>query len=249
MIYGLYNKNTGEVRYVGRTGRNLRDRLHNHRYNAKTERCNSPKGKWIRKVDPKNIEILKLENPSKNEKEKELWWMEYLEYLGCNLLNVADYETGSEAGKTHIGKLPKECVEKMGEVSDVKLAEKYKVDVKTIKARREQREIEAYSKRYDLPDKCIEHLGKKSDVELARIYGVSREVIRRRRKEEKIQPYQPERYTKKEKVAEIKWFIECGDMSYREIGNKYNVSKSCIGEIARETNHKQVDKKKPQWVN
>lgn len=246
MIYALINKNTREARYVGRTGRNLRSRLHNHRYNAKTERCNSPKGKWIRKLGPESVEIVKLENPNKNEKEKELWWMEYLEYLGCDLLNVADYETGSEAGKTHIGKLPKECIEKMGKVSDTKLAKEYGVNRKTIRARREQREIEPYSRRYDLPDECMEQLGKKSDYELAEKYNVSYEVISRRRKEEKIQPYQPERYTKKEKVAEIKWFIECGDISYREIGNKYNVSKGCIGEIARGRNHKEVDKKKPQ---
>jgi len=249
MIYGLYNKNTGEVRYVGRTGRSIRGRLHNHRYNAKTKKCNSPKGKWIRKIEPGNVEIMNLENPDENEKRKELWWMEYLEYLGCNLLNVAKYDTGAEAGKLHNGKLPKDCIKNLGKVSDVKLAKKYEVNVKTIKARRIQRGIDPYSRKYDLPNECINQLGKKSDNGLAEKYDVSREVIRRRRNERNVDAYDEDKKLTKREAGEIKWMIKHSDSIYKEIANKYDVSKSCVGEIASNRVHKQVHKEKPKWVN
>lgn len=55
-IYGLYSTdNPEEIRYVGKTIRPLRERLHNHIYESKTGK--SHKSNWIRLVNSKNLEI------------------------------------------------------------------------------------------------------------------------------------------------------------------------------------------------
>lgn len=189
---------------------------------------------------------MKLENPDENEKRKELWWMGYLEYIGCDLLNVAKYNTGAEAGKLHNGKLPKDCIKNLGKISDAKLAKKYNVDRKTIRARRIQREIEPYSRRYNLPEECLDQLGKKSDYDLAEKYDVSCQVIRTRRNEINIDPYDGDKKLTKREAGEIKWMIKHASSSYREIASKYDVSKSCIAEIASSRVHKKVSKVKPK---
>ncbi len=88
MTYALYEKEKGTPRYVGETTSNLRKKLGVLKYSAKQENnWNSPLVRWI---NANEIEILLLEDDGQKE-----WWVEYLKYLGCNLLNNT---TGCEDG-------------------------------------------------------------------------------------------------------------------------------------------------------
>lgn len=89
MIYALYEEEKGIPRYVGESTSNLRKKLGVLKYGAKQENnWNSPLVRWI---NANEIEILLLEDDGQKE-----WWVEYLKYLGCNLLNNT---TGCEEGK------------------------------------------------------------------------------------------------------------------------------------------------------
>jgi DNA-binding CsgD family transcriptional regulator len=188
MIYGLYNKDTGHVRYVGRTIQKLYRRLNSHRCDArdKTRRTTSA-GKWIRKIGCDNVDIVLLERSPKNESKAEVWWMEYLEFLGCELVNDARFEmkicTSSGIDVTD------EMKSMMGEVSDKVIAKKFDVSRNTILKHRSRLGINGRNLKIELSKECVEQLGEKPDSELADEFEVSKSTVRRRREEKGIDPY------------------------------------------------------------
>lgn len=122
MIYALRNKNTNEVRYVGKTKRRLSDRLCGHIHGAIKKGSTAPKSQWIREIGKENVEIISLEN-GYNDDEAEIWWMKYLEFLGCDLLNVAKHVLGGTNGRI------------LSKDEQIELLEKYKdptINVSTI---------------------------------------------------------------------------------------------------------------------
>ncbi len=85
-IYGMSDPRTNEIRYVGKT-HNLIGRLENH-LRRKDER--SIKSKWIKDLKCLNLapEIFILEEvKNENWQELEIFWIQYLKFIGCNLTN------------------------------------------------------------------------------------------------------------------------------------------------------------------
>lgn len=187
MIYGLTNKETGKVRYVGRTSRKLNVRMNSHGTDARTGRRDSPVAKWIRKINPSSIDIILLEKDAENDAKAEVWWMEYMEFLGCNLLNEIRHELplGDQDGID----VTSEMKEMMGSVPDTEIAEKFEISKNTVYKHRRRLEIEGWSSKIELPKECIEQLGEKPDAKLAEEFNKNRSVVRRRREERGIDPF------------------------------------------------------------
>jgi len=89
MIYALINDKTDEIKYIGKTVKPLQKRLRKHIYESKNK--SNPKSSWIQKIGKENIDIIPIEK-CKNEVKAEVWWMDYLEFLGCDLVNEVRYE-------------------------------------------------------------------------------------------------------------------------------------------------------------
>ena len=188
MIYGLYNKDTGHVRYVGRTIQKLHRRLNEHRYNAKNEsKRTTTAGNWIQKIGRDNVGIILLERSPENESKAEVWWMEYLEFLGCELVNDARFEMKicTSSGIDVTDKMKS----MMGEVPDKVIAKKFDVNRNTILKHRSRLGIESWDSKIELPKECIEQLGDKPDKVLAEEFNMTRITIRRRRLERNINAF------------------------------------------------------------
>jgi len=225
MIYGLYNKNTGYVRYVGRTEQRLKRRLLYHI--AEAERRNYPKCKWIRKVGEKNVGIKLLEENPKNEDEAELWWMDYMEFLGFDLKNVIRSPTGCKVGDTKKIEITDELKSLMGTMTDKELGEKYGVGRVTIWKHRKRLGIDPYVEQKgfnkELPKECIEKLGEVSDNKLAEEFGYNRKTLKRRREKMGIDAYEKQKSATSEECINL-----LGTMPDRELAEKFGVSESTI---------------------
>lgn len=88
-IYGLIDPRTGELRYVGKTGKSLNIRLFghlgDHRRNHRTS--------WIKSVvDSGEIpDIFEIDEvPDDYWQESEKFWINYFRYIGANLTNSVD---------------------------------------------------------------------------------------------------------------------------------------------------------------
>lgn len=221
MIYGLTNKETGEVRYVGRTDDTLARRLNGHRSQARTERKNSRVAKWIRQLEPENVGIVELEREAKNEAAAEVWWMDYLEFLGCDLLNVVRYELPN-IGPDGID-VTDEMEEMMGTVPDRKVAEEFEVSEAVIYKYRRRFGIEGWDPKIELPKECIEQLGEKPDGELAEEFEVAEMTISRRRYEGGIDPYYRHKGPGKVELPDNAKDL-LGEVSDREIAERFDVT-------------------------
>ncbi|MGH7703779.1 MAG: GIY-YIG nuclease family protein [Gemmatimonadales bacterium] len=93
-VYTLADPQTGEVRYVGQTCRSLVRRLGEHRYQAKRNRKHVYT--WWRSLPQEPVlEVLeKYETPDAMD-AGEIYWIEQLRALGCDLTN---HSTGGDAG-------------------------------------------------------------------------------------------------------------------------------------------------------
>lgn len=236
MIYGLYNKNTGEVRYVGRTQQSKKRRLSKHIYTSEKNKKNSPKARWIRKLGSESVGIKLLEENPENEDEAELWWMEYLEYLGCNLLNVVKFPSGGYIGQGCV-EITDEMKKDMAGLTGREVAEKYNVNYTTVVKHRSRLEIEApghsgmYHGMKKLPKECIEKLGTTQDHKLAKKYGVSRSLIQNRRKERKIDCVGQEKVKLPNSCVE-----KLGTVPDVELADRYDTSKGTIQNRREEEN-------------
>lgn len=90
--------------------------------------------------------------------------------------------------------LPSECIEQMGKIPDMVLAERFQVSPQTIARRREQLGISALSTgcgstRHAWTPEIIAMIGTMPDKRLARITGIPYKMINYRRNKLKIPPY------------------------------------------------------------
>lgn len=92
LIYGLFDPETGELRYIGQTHQDPKDRLYRHLYDArkvsdKCHRCN-----WIRSLGDRglapSLEVLETWTSQKDLDEAEVWAIAYWRGLGCDLTNT-----------------------------------------------------------------------------------------------------------------------------------------------------------------
>lgn len=92
-IYGLFDPRDNQLRYVGATVRDLKDRLRNHR-NDKTKNF---KVNWIKSLSnlelSPTIELLDTCNIDEWDFWEE-WYIQYFKSIGCKLTNIA---TGGKA--------------------------------------------------------------------------------------------------------------------------------------------------------
>jgi group I intron endonuclease len=91
-IYGLLDPDTKEVRYIGKTGRELK---HRHREHVTDLKDNSHKVKWIKKLKTSNkLPIIEL-----IEECNELNWSEREKYWITQFTNLTNSTDGGEDGK------------------------------------------------------------------------------------------------------------------------------------------------------
>ena len=91
-IYGLLDPDTREVRYIGKTGRELKNR---HREHITDLKDNSHKVKWIKKLKTSNkLPIIEL-----IEECNELNWSEREKYWITQFTNLTNSTDGGEDGK------------------------------------------------------------------------------------------------------------------------------------------------------
>jgi len=230
MIYGLYNKDTGHVRYVGRTQKTAGERLANHRYTAREKRGDTPKDRWMRDIGTENVDIIRLEEECENPEQAELWWMDYMEFLGCELLNVIRCEIGGKVGEDGL-EITDEVKSLMGTMPDRELGEKLGVATNTVAKHRNRLEIEAYGNNggYDLPEELIEKLGKVSDAELGREFGYPKQVIRAHREKREIEPYEVFEHSFPEEFYEL-----LGEKTDGQLADQFDVSRATVARRRRE---------------
>jgi len=98
-IYTLSDPESGHIRYVGKTI-SLQTRLHQHL----REKYNYKKNTWLKSLKEKNlqptIEVLEeLSNSSEIDwQESEKFWITYLRFLGCDLVNLTEGGMGATPG-------------------------------------------------------------------------------------------------------------------------------------------------------
>lgn len=88
-IYGLAHPQTGELGYIGATGMLLRARLSSHL----SDKTRTKRSKWINGLISNGLrpEIFVIEECQDEEAfEKEVFWMNYFSFIGCNLFNTKD---------------------------------------------------------------------------------------------------------------------------------------------------------------
>jgi group I intron endonuclease len=96
-IYSLSHPNTGEIRYIGKTGQSIAKRMIGHKYHSKG--MNTPINCWLRSLFEQDLEpvIDILETCHKDDIDRlEILYIKYGKEL-YNLLNLTDGGTG---GKT-----------------------------------------------------------------------------------------------------------------------------------------------------
>lgn len=100
-IYGLCDPTNNQLRYVGATKGNLDSRLKAHIKGSILGRTH--KDFWIKKLISKKIlpEIFLIEQISETDwQESEKFWINYFNYIGCDLTNKA---MGGNGGNTRSG--------------------------------------------------------------------------------------------------------------------------------------------------
>lgn len=83
LIYGLCHPVTGELRYVGKTVSSLMKRVQQHM--RESERTNTHKSCWIRSIGAPDAFV--IEEVSGDGLSEEVYWIEVMRALGCDLVN------------------------------------------------------------------------------------------------------------------------------------------------------------------
>ena len=96
-IYVLKNPDTNEIRYVGKTSKDLNRRLQQHIYESESEQRNKRKN-WVAKI-LKGGKIPIIEEIDfctwEDSQEKEIYWIKYYKDLGLDLVNSTDGGEGN----------------------------------------------------------------------------------------------------------------------------------------------------------
>ena len=108
-IYGLFDPRTDELRYVGKTEVDFRVRLTKHLNEAKSNRSQDHKNRWIRKLLSLGLspQIEVFESAPSDINEAERWHISYWKFLGCRLTNCGqggDGQKHTEESKLKIGR-------------------------------------------------------------------------------------------------------------------------------------------------
>lgn len=88
-IYGLIDPRTNQLRYVGKTKRSTSHRRYEH-VCASHLKAKSHKNHWIESLlrDGERPESVVLEEVTESEwEEAESFWIQYMKFIGCNLVN------------------------------------------------------------------------------------------------------------------------------------------------------------------
>lgn len=148
-IYGLFNPETDELRYVGKTVRDLKERLNAHIVEAK--RKTNYKCRWINSIAPIKPIIELLDEVQDDEWEFwEQWYIQYFKGIGCKLTNIC---IGGEHPPIKKSKFADPIQHRKEQASEHK-KKKYvenKEEIlrrKAIWRKNNQDKIKAYTKRY-----------------------------------------------------------------------------------------------------
>lgn len=98
-IYCLLDPETKQVRYVGKTISSLRDRLYSHISNTKIK---THKSDWIRGLKNRGLRpLIELIDEVSDDKwpEEERFYISYLRFLGCDLVNMSEGGEQDNTGK------------------------------------------------------------------------------------------------------------------------------------------------------
>jgi DNA-binding CsgD family transcriptional regulator len=193
--------------------------------------------------DMSEVDIVLLEKKPDDEEAAEVWWINYLEYLGADLVNEYRHSFGVTIEKANGWDVPEEAKEMMGEVSDSKIAEKFNVHSNTVRKHRKRLGIDSKELKIKLPDDCIKQLGEKSDAKLAKEYGVNPGVIKYRREQRGIKSKHSS--LTKQEAGEVKWLAKNTNMTQQEIGKKYGKTGGCVRNIVDGRSHSDADALKP----
>lgn len=102
-IYGLSDPSTGQLRYVGKTGRSLALRLQKHLNPSHLEGC-THKNSWIKSVlslgQKPIIHSIQVLDTSEDLNNAEIYWIKFFRDQGCRLTNGTDGGDGSQVGRT-----------------------------------------------------------------------------------------------------------------------------------------------------
>lgn len=140
-IYALTDR-FFNIRYVGLTSKSLKFRLKQH---MKDFRHNQHKVNWIKKYGD-TISIFEIEGnieTAQEAKNKEIYWIDKLKNIGCNLLNATeggDYSPnkGNISKNKGIYKVSKDTINqlkedyKTGRYSQLKLSKKYNISKSSV---------------------------------------------------------------------------------------------------------------------
>jgi len=95
MIYGLADPRTSELKYIGRTARQLAQRLNEHICSAKKRYHRN----WLEDLKKSGLrpDIFEIEKHETHEEGliAEIFWIAYFKSLGCQLTNLAKGGKGS----------------------------------------------------------------------------------------------------------------------------------------------------------
>ncbi len=97
LVYGVCDRATGDVRYVGQTTSTLKRRFQQHRRVARSGR-RTPFYDWLRSRADDSVEIIELEKVYREREElgiAEMAWISYLRERGAQLLNLSGGGLGS----------------------------------------------------------------------------------------------------------------------------------------------------------
>lgn len=116
IIYGLFDPNTKDLRYIGYTS-NKNKRLIDHHKNSNLKK-NTHKNNWIKSLLFKNqkaeIFILEIYETAEELPQAKTELIEYYRSLGCNLTNGGDSITMTEEIKNKISKSNKDIKKWLG---------------------------------------------------------------------------------------------------------------------------------------
>ena len=87
VIYGLFDPEDGQLRYIGETKRKLYLRKRDHVCQARNYEQTSMVSSWIRDLLSRDLRPEIGEIDASSHPEDEEWWIAYFQSIGCDLLN------------------------------------------------------------------------------------------------------------------------------------------------------------------
>ncbi len=98
-IYYLLDPETNQVRYIGKTISTLRDRLYSHISNTKIK---THKSDWIKSLKNRGLRpLIELIDEVSDDKwaDEERFYISYLRFVGCDLVNMSEGGEPDNTGK------------------------------------------------------------------------------------------------------------------------------------------------------